>query len=156
MIGWRRVLGRELGGERLDRALRIEHLAGADAGELQLDGQRLGEQPRIALGDAGAAAAPHPDLGDAERLQGAQRVARDDAADAEAGGDLLLGAQEVAGLQALGEQRLAHVGDDLRGEGRRVYGEQGRARGRPPACGLRVELRGPWPFGGCPARRSLT
>ena len=36
-------------------------------------------------------------------LQRAQRVARDDAAGAEAGGQLLFGAEEVAGFELLGE-----------------------------------------------------
>ena len=48
MVGGGRVLGGELGGERLDRALRVHHLARADAGEVELHRERLGEQPRIA------------------------------------------------------------------------------------------------------------
>ena len=84
------------------------------AGQVELHGERLGEQPRIALRDAGAAAFAHADLDDAERLERAQRVARDDAAGAEAGGEVLLGAEEVAGLELLGEERVAHPGDDLR------------------------------------------
>ena len=114
VIGRRRVLGRKLGGERLDRALRVHDLGGAHAGEVELHGERLGEQARIAARDARAAALAHLDVGDAERLQGAQRVARHDPADAEARREVLLGAEEVAGLELLGEQRVAHLGDDLR------------------------------------------
>ena len=103
------MLGRKLGGERLDRALRVHDLGRADAGEVELHRERLGEQARIAARDARAAALAHPDVGDAERLQGAQRVARHDPADAEARREVLLGAEEVAGLELLGEQRVAHL-----------------------------------------------
>ncbi len=75
-----------------------------------------------------ATRAPPPgsdlDLGDAERFERAQRVARDDAADAEALGDILFAADDIAGLEALFVQRLAHLSDDLRREG------GGAARGR--------------------------
>ena len=98
-----RVLGRELGGEAFDRALRVHDLGGGDAGEVELHGERLGEQARIAVRDARAAALAHADLDDAERFERAQRVARDDAAAAELGGEVLLGAEEVAGLELLGE-----------------------------------------------------
>jgi len=70
------MLGRELGGERLDRALRVHDLGRAHAGEVELHRERLGEQPRIAARHARAAALAHLDVGDAERLQRAQRVAR--------------------------------------------------------------------------------
>ena len=43
--------------------------AALDAGEVELHGERLGEQPRIAARHPRAAALAHPDLGDAERLQ---------------------------------------------------------------------------------------
>ena len=109
-----RVLGGELGAERLDRALRVHDLGGGDAGEVELHGERFGEQARIALRDARAAAFAHADFDDAERLQRAQRVARDDAARLEAGGEVLFGAEEIAGLELLGEERVAYPGDDLR------------------------------------------
>ena len=67
----------------------------------------------IALRDARAAAGADLDVDDALRLQRAQRVARDDAADAEALGEVLLGAEEIARPQLLGEQRVAHLRDDL-------------------------------------------
>ncbi len=124
------MLGGELGGERFHRALRIEHLAGADARQLQLDGQGLREQLRIALGHARAAAPAHPDLADAQRLQRPQCIARDDAAHPEAARDLLFGAEEVAGLQAFDEQRLAHIADDPR---RQRCLASGDMRLRPPA-----------------------
>ena len=63
------VLGRKLGGEAFDRALRVHDLGGADAGEVELHRERLGEQPRIAARHPRAAALAHLDLGDAERLQ---------------------------------------------------------------------------------------
>ena len=99
----------KLGGEAFDGALRVHDLGGADAGEVELHRERLGEQPRIAARDPRAAALAHPDLGDAERLQGAQRIARDDPADAVARRDLVLGADAVAGLELLRKQRVAHV-----------------------------------------------
>ena len=100
-VGGGGVLGGELGAERFDRALRVHDLGGGDAGEVELHGERFGEQARIALRDAGAAAFAHADLDDAERLQRAQRVARDDAAGAEARGQVLFGAEEIAGLELL-------------------------------------------------------
>ena len=63
------VLGGKLGGEAFDGALRVHDLGGADAGEVELHRERLGEQPRIAARHPRAAALAHPDLGDAERLQ---------------------------------------------------------------------------------------
>ena len=117
VIGRRRVLGGKLGGERLDRALRVHDLGRADAGEIELHGERLGEQARIAARHARAAALAHLDVGDAERLQRAQRIARHDAADAEARREVLLGADEIAGLELLGEQRIAHI---ARRSGRRA------------------------------------
>ena len=114
------VLGGKLGGEAFDGALRVHDLGGADAGEVELHRERLGEQPRIAARHPRAAALAHPDLGDAERLKRAQRIARDDPADAVARRDLVLGADAVAGLELLGKQRVAHVGDDLRGQRRRA------------------------------------
>ena len=110
------VFGRKLCGHAFDAALRVHDLAHFDAGELELHRQRLGEQPRIAMRDARAAAGAHADLDNAERLQRAQRVARHDAAHVEARRQFLLGGEEVAGLEALFEQRLAHFGDDLVGE----------------------------------------
>ena len=68
-VGVGGVLGRELGGEAFDRALRVHDLGGGDAGEVELHRERLGEQPRIAARDARAAALAHLDLDDAERLQ---------------------------------------------------------------------------------------
>ena len=80
MISGSGMLGGELGAERLDRALGIEDFADAHADEIELNGQSLGEQARVAARHARAAALAHADIGDAERLQSAQRVARDDAA----------------------------------------------------------------------------
>ena len=78
------VDGGKLGREALDGALRVHDLADRDAGEIELHGERLGEQPRIALRDPRAAAGADLDVDDALRLQRAQRIARDDPADAEA------------------------------------------------------------------------
>ena len=99
----------KLSGEAFDGALRVHDLGGGDAGEVELHRERLGEQPRIAARDARAAALAHLDLGDAERLQGAQRIARHDPADAIARRDLVLGADAVAGLELFRKQRVAHV-----------------------------------------------
>ena len=62
------VLGGELRGEAFDGALRVHDLGGADAGEVELHGERLGEQPRVAARDPRAAALAHLDLDDAQRL----------------------------------------------------------------------------------------
>ena len=88
----RRIFGRKLGAERLNGALRVHDLGGGHAGEVELDGERLGEQARITVGDAGAAAFAHADFDDAKRFERTQRVTRDDAARLEAGGEILLGA----------------------------------------------------------------
>ncbi len=69
VVGWRRVLRGKLGRERFDGALRVHHLGGADAGKIELNCERLREQPRIAAGDPRASALAHADLGDPERLQ---------------------------------------------------------------------------------------
>ena len=106
---------------------------GRDAGKVELHRQRLGEQARVAARHPGAAALAHADLGDAEGLQCAQRVARDDPAHAEPRRQILLGAEELTGLQPLGEQRIAHLGDDLRRQRSAASGEKGR-----PVC---------WTFG---------
>jgi hypothetical protein len=118
------VFGGEFRGQRLDRALRVHDLGRPDAGEVELHRQRLREQPRIAARHPRPAALAHFDFGDAERLQGAQRIARDDPRHAVALSDLVLGADAVAGLEFLGEQRIAHVGDDLRGQRRRTAGKE--------------------------------
>ena len=117
------VDGGELGGEAFDGALRVHDLADRHAGEIELHGQRLGEQAGIALRDARAAAGADLDLDDALRLERAQRVARDDAAHPEALGEILLGAEKIARAQLLGEQRLAHLRDDLGRQGRGAEGE---------------------------------
>ena len=129
------LIGGELGGVAFDGALRVHDLGGGDAGEVELHRERLREQPRIALGDAGAAAGADLDLDDALRLERAQRVARDDAAHAEALGEVLLGAEEVARPQLLGEQRVAHLGDDL--------GREGGAAERDDVAPERLALVGP-------------
>jgi hypothetical protein len=63
------VLGGKLGGERFDRALCVHDFRRAHAGKVELHGERLGEQARIAARHARAAALAHLDVGDAERLQ---------------------------------------------------------------------------------------
>ncbi len=104
MIGGGRVLGSKLGTERFDRPLGIHDFANTDADEIELHRQRLGEQPRIAMRHARPAALAHADVGNAERLQRAQRVAGDDAADAVARRQFLLGPDAVAGLEPLFQQ----------------------------------------------------
>ena len=113
-VGGGRILGGELGAERLDGALRIHDLGGGNAGEIELHGERFREQARIALGDARAAAFAHADLDDAKRLESAQGIARHDAACVETGGKVFFGAEEVAGLELFGEERVADPGNDLR------------------------------------------
>ncbi len=97
--------------------------AGVTPVEIELHGKRLGEQTRIAVRDARAAAFAHADLDDAERFEGAHRVAGDDAAGAEAGGQFLFGAEEVAGLELLGKQVVADLRDHLRRQRRRAAGK---------------------------------
>jgi hypothetical protein len=109
-------------------ALGVHDLGGGDAGEVELHRQRLGEQTRIALCDAGAAALAHADLDDAERFKRAQRVARHDAAGAEARGQILFGAEEIAGPEPLGEQVVAHLRDDLRRQRGGAAGEHDARR----------------------------
>ncbi len=137
------VLGGKLRGEAFDGALRVHDLDRRHAAEVELHRERLGEQPRIAASDARAAALAHPDLGDAERFERAQRIARDDAADAVARRDLVLSAEHVAGLELLGKQRVAHVADDLRGQRRRAAGKEAPARnGADDGVGECLRLRG--------------
>ena len=127
-VGVGGVLGRKLGGEAFDGALRVHDLGRADAGQIELHRERLGEQARIAARHPRAAALAHLDLGDAERFERAQRIARHDPADAVARRDIVLGAEQIAGLELLGKQRVAHVGDDLRRQRRRAAGKEAPAR----------------------------
>src|SRR5215472_13669708 len=115
----RSALGGKCRGLAFDSALRVHDLADGDAGELELDGERLGEELRIAARDPCAAARAHADVDDAQRRQRAQGVARDDPADAGALGDLLFAAKEVAGLEATGKERIPYLRHDLRRERRR-------------------------------------
>ena len=117
------VDGGEFGREALDGALRIHDLARRDAGKIELHRQRLGEQAGIAPGDARAAAGPDLDVDHALGFERSQRIAGDDAADPEAAGQILLGAEEIAGTQFAGEQRIAHLRHDLRRHGGRAEGE---------------------------------
>ena len=112
----------ELCGEAFDGALRIHDFGHRDAGKVELHGQRLGEQAGIALRDARAAAGADLDLDDALRLQRSQRIARDDAADAEPLGEILFRAEEIARAKLLGEQCLAHLRHDLGRHGRGAEG----------------------------------
>src|SRR5262249_34004518 len=114
--------GGELRGAALDGVLRIHDLADGDAGKIELHRQRLGEQAGIALGDTRTAAGADLDLDDALSFQRSQRVARDDAAHAETLGQILFGAEEIARTKLFGEQRVAHLNDDLRRHGRGAEG----------------------------------
>ena len=116
--------GGELRRHAFDRALGVEDFGRGDAGEVELHRQRLGEQARIAGRDAGAAAFAHLDVDDAERRKRAQRVARRHAAHVVARGELFLGAEEVAGLEPLLEQIIAHLRHDLRGQRGGAAGEE--------------------------------
>src|SRR5262249_38167662 len=91
-------------------------------GEMELDGQRLGEQAGIALSDARTAAGANLDLDDALGLQRSQRITRDDAAHFETLGQVLFRAEEIARAKLFGEQRVAHLNDDLRRHGRGAEG----------------------------------
>src|SRR3954451_956359 len=124
MIGARRVLGRKFRRKGLDRALRVHDLCCADAGEVELHRECLGEQARIAARNARAAALAHLDVGDSERLESAQRVARHDPADAETGGEILLSTEEITGLELFGKQRVAHLADDLPRERGRMTADE--------------------------------
>src|SRR5262249_59770145 len=103
-IGRGCVFRRELGAKRLDRALGVHDLCGSDTSEIELHSESLGEQAWITVRDAGAAAFAHADFDNAERLQRAQCVARDDAAGGEAGSEIFLRPEEIAWLEFLGEQ----------------------------------------------------
>ena len=92
---------------------------------------RFREQARIAGRDARAAALAHLDFDDAERGERAQRVARRHPAHAIARREIHFGAEEVAGLELLFEQLVAHTAHDLR-------------RQRVGAAGKGKTLRGRW------------
>jgi len=92
----RRVLGGEFGAERLGGALHVHNFGDTHPGEVELHRQRFGEEARIAVGDARAAALAHADFDDAERLERTQRIAGDDPACAEARRQVLFRAEEVA------------------------------------------------------------
>ena len=117
------VDGGKLGREAFDGALRVHDLADRDAGEIELHGERLGEQPRIAVRDPRAAAGSDLDVDDALRLQRAQRIARDDPADAEALRQVLFGAEKIARVKLFLKQRIAHLRDDLGRHRRRAEGD---------------------------------
>src|SRR6185312_4174841 len=72
-VGGGRVFSGKLSAERLDRPLRVHDLCGRYAREVELHGERLCEQSRITLRDAGTAAFAHANFDDAEGLKGAQR-----------------------------------------------------------------------------------
>ena len=112
----------ELRGEAFDGALRIHDFGDRDAGKVELHGQRLGEQAGVALCNARTAAGADLDLDHALGFQRSQCVARNDAADREPLGQVLFRAEEIARAQLLGEQRLAHLRDDLRRHGRGTEG----------------------------------
>ena len=65
----RGVFGGEFGAKRLNGALRIHDFGRAHAGEVELHGERFGEQARIAVRDARAAAFAHADFDNTERFQ---------------------------------------------------------------------------------------
>src|SRR5262245_49184659 len=115
--------GGELSGAALDGVLRIHDLADRHAGEIELYRERLGEQAGIALGDTRTAAGADLDLDPALSFQRSQRVARDDAAHAETLGQNLFGAEEIARAKLFGEERVAHLNDDLRRHGRGAEGD---------------------------------
>src|SRR5262249_43000686 len=114
--------GGEFCGAALDGALRIHDLADRHAGEIELHGQRLGEQAGIALSDTRTPAGANLDLDDALGLQRSQRIARDDAAHFETLGQILFRAEEIARAKLFGEQRVAHLNEDRRGHGRGAEG----------------------------------
>jgi len=94
------MLGGEFRSEGFDRALRVHDFGDIGAGKLKLHGEGFCKAPRIALGDARAAARADLDLDDAERLERAQRIAGDDARHAALIGDVLLAAEEIARFQS--------------------------------------------------------
>ena len=85
-----------------DGALRIHDLGSRHAGEVELHGERFGEQARVAAGDTRPAAFTHANLDDAERFQRAQRVACDDPADT-VSGSLVSTSLELAADQLASE-----------------------------------------------------
>ena len=113
-LGGRRPLGSELGGEALHRALCIDDFPGRHAGELELHGERFGEEGGVSARDARAAAFAHADLRNPECLERTEGIAGDDAAHLEARGEIILGAEKVAGHEPLIEERIANLGHDVR------------------------------------------
>ena len=103
----------KLGREALDGALRVHDLAHRYAGQIELHGERLGEQAGIASCDACPAAGTDLDLHDALRFERSQRIAHHDPADPETPGKVLLGTEEIAGPKFFRKQRLAHPTHDL-------------------------------------------
>ena len=97
------------------------------AGKIELNGKRFRKEPRIALRDAGTASGSDLDIDNPLRFQSAQSVARDDPAHFETLGQILLGAEKIAGTQRLGKQRLAHLAHDTRREGSAAKGKTFRS-----------------------------
>ena len=118
-IVFRGVSRREFRRHPFDRPLRIQDFHLADAGEIELNGESLGELVGASRCNPGAAARAHADIDDAERLQCAERVPRRVAANAEPRGNILFRTKEITRDHAAGEHRFAHVGDDHVGVGRR-------------------------------------
>ena len=110
------VFCRKFGAERLDGALRVHDFGSAHAGEIELHRERFGKQPRITVGNAGAAAFAHADFDDAEGFERAQRVARNDAAGIKPRRQIFFSAEKIPGPQPFGKQRIAHFGHDLCGQ----------------------------------------
>ncbi len=106
------VDGSKLGRKAFDGALRLHDLGDGHAGKIELDGESFRKQPCITRGDSRAAARTDFDLDDSLRFERPQRVARDDAAHRKALGQILLGAQKIAGTQLFREQRVAYLSDD--------------------------------------------
>ena len=86
------------------------------------------------MGNARAASFAHADFDDAEGLERAQRVARNDATGIKPRRQVFFGAEKITGPQPLGKQRITHLGHDLGGERRRA------ARQHDAGCGVRVRL----------------
>ena len=116
-IGVGAVRRGELGGHAFDGRLGAERFFGVDARELKLDREGVREVIEVAFRDAGAATGALADLDDSDRRQSSERIPYGDPADAELVGELVLGAEEVSGLQAAVEDRVPNLLDDTARKG---------------------------------------
>jgi len=79
-------------------------ISATETRKVELNGKRFRKESRIAVRDAGAASRANLDIHNPLRFESAQSIARDDAADIETLGQILLGAEKIAGPGALAKR----------------------------------------------------